>query len=82
MRRRPVLLRRLLFASLLILITAFARAGGPKFVVGSSFFTAAAPGQPVNWAGVQQAITIGQSFTPLRVEWWIQLRLTRCSEFR
>ena len=50
MRRRPVLLRRLLFATLLILLVAFARAGGPKYVVGSSFFTAAAPGQPVTWA--------------------------------
>ena len=45
-----VCLRRLVFATLLILIAVFAKAGGPKYVVGSSFFTAGSPGQPITWA--------------------------------
>ena len=30
-------------------VIKFAKAGGPRYVVGSSFFTAASPGQPITW---------------------------------
>jgi hypothetical protein len=45
-----VLARRLLLAALLIFVAAFAKAGGPKYIAGTSFFTAAVPGQPITWA--------------------------------
>ena len=43
-------LSRLLLAVLLVLLVTYAKAGGPKYIVGTSFFTAGVPGQPVTWA--------------------------------
>jgi hypothetical protein len=43
-------LRRLLLAGLLILLAAFAKAGGPKYVAGTSFFASSVRGQPITWA--------------------------------
>jgi hypothetical protein len=48
--RRAFLVRRLLLAAFLILLVTLAKAGGPKFIVGTSFFTPGTPGQPVIWA--------------------------------
>jgi hypothetical protein len=50
MKRRSVLWQRLFIAALLIFLASFVKAGGPRYVVGSSFFTAASPGQPITWA--------------------------------
>src|SRR5712672_1600375 len=35
--------------AIVILFAVLARAGGPKYVTGSSFFTSSTMGQPVNW---------------------------------
>lgn len=35
---------------LVILMTTFGRAGGPRFIAGTSFFTAGAAGQPITWS--------------------------------
>ncbi len=43
----------LLCLSLFLFATAAARAGGPRYVAGSSFFNPAALGIPVHWAGGQ-----------------------------
>ncbi len=39
--------------ALLLLVPAFAVAGGPKYIAGTSFFNPAVIGQPVHWAGGQ-----------------------------
>jgi Bacterial Ig-like domain (group 1)/IPT/TIG domain len=44
------LVRRFAIACVLILIVTFARAGGPKYVAGTSFFTGGTPGHPITWA--------------------------------
>lgn len=44
------LLRRIAVALMLVLVVTFAKAGGPKYIVGTSFFTSGTPGQPVTWA--------------------------------
>ncbi|MGB7266152.1 MAG: IPT/TIG domain-containing protein [Terracidiphilus sp.] len=38
---------------LLFLAPAAARAGGPKYIAGTSYFNPAATGQPIHWAGGQ-----------------------------
>ncbi len=43
----------LLGLALFLLATASARAGGPKYVAGTSFFNSAVLGVPIHWAGGQ-----------------------------
>jgi hypothetical protein len=51
----------LALALLLVFCAQTALAGGPRWVVGSSYFTAAAMGQPVVWAGGQVTYYTDQS---------------------
>jgi len=48
---RPALHCRAIALALLLLAPAFAIAGGPKYIAGTSFFNPAVTGQPVHWAG-------------------------------
>ena len=51
--RPATLLPAFLLAIATLLAPAVARAGGPKFIAGSSFFNPAVQGQPVHWANGQ-----------------------------
>ena len=53
-RRVALLLASLLFAP------AFALAGGPKYIAGTSFFNPAVTGQPIHWAGGQVNYSVDQ----------------------
>ena len=50
---RQSLTPALLALALLTLAPAAARAGGPKFIAGSSFFNPGVLGQPIHWSGGQ-----------------------------
>ena len=49
----PALLPAMLVAVATLFAPAIARAGGPKFISGSSFFNPGVQGQPVHWSGGQ-----------------------------
>src|ERR1700758_3533186 len=49
--RRIAIYAAALALVLLIVLVELARAGGPKYVAGSSYFNAGLAGQPVTWAG-------------------------------
>ena len=42
--------RRLMLSFLLVLVVTLARAGGPKYVAGTSYFASGVAGQPITWA--------------------------------
>ena len=44
------LLSRLALAAAIVLFALLARAGGPQYVAGSTFFVSATTGQPITWA--------------------------------
>ncbi len=44
----------------LILVPAFALAGGPKYIAGTSFFNPAVVGQPIHWSGGQVSCFVDQ----------------------
>src|ERR1017187_2021151 len=50
---RQSLTPALLALALLALAPATARAGGPKYIAGTSFFNPGVLGQPIHWAGGQ-----------------------------
>ena len=47
---RPLLYLLVLTAAVLFLLAELARAGGPKYVAGASFFDAGVKGMPITWA--------------------------------
>ncbi len=52
-KSRSALLPAFLLACLTLFAPALARAGGPKFIAGSSFFNPGLQGQPIHWANGQ-----------------------------
>jgi len=50
---RSLLLRLVLALAIVLCFALLSRAGGPEYVAGTTYFTSAAPGQPLVWAGGQ-----------------------------
>ena len=51
---------RLAVALLLILSSSLCRAGGPRYVAGSSYFSSSAMGQPLTWSGGKLSYYVDQ----------------------
>jgi hypothetical protein len=49
-RWRPFFLRLVVAFAVIIFFAALARAGGPEYLAGSSFFNGSTMGQPVVWS--------------------------------
>jgi len=50
---RPLLLRVAIALAIVLCFALLSRAGGPEYVAGTTYFTSAAPGQPLVWAAGQ-----------------------------